>query len=174
MPRLRRQPRPSCKIRFQVVSLCIKYLFMSTVIAMYHIVFATRGRYPALHDVNRLDLHKIITSIVAEKKCKMACINSVTDHVHMLINLSPLISLSDLMMAVKAKSSAWLRQDSRTTMFKGWCKGYFACTISPSGVEKTIKYIESQTEHHRIAVFDSEIKTFGRHLGLTFHPDDLR
>lgn len=147
---------------------------MSKVLALYHIVFATLGRCPALHDVNRQDLHNVITSIVTEKKCRMVCINSVTDHLHMLIHLSPNISLSDFMAAVKAKSSAWLKQDSRTTMFTGWGTGYFACTVSPSMMQKTISYIESQTEHHRIAVFDSEIKTMCEHLGLTFHPDDLR
>lgn len=147
---------------------------MSKVLALYHIVFATLGRYPALHDVNRLDLHRVICSIVAEKKCKMISINSVTDHLHMLINLSPNISLSDFMAAVKAKSSLWLKQDSRTTMFNGWCTGYYACTVSPSMMQKTSNYIESQTEHHRIVFFDTEIKTMCKHLGLTFHPDDLR
>lgn len=104
----------------------------------------------------------------------MISINSVTDHLHMLINFSPNISLSDFMAAVKAKSSLWLKQDSRTTMFNGWCTGYYACSVSPSMMQKTINYIESQTEHHRIVFFDTEIKTMCKHLGLTFHPDDLR
>lgn len=147
---------------------------MSKVLALYHIVFATSGRCPALHDVNRLDLHRVICSIVEEKKCRMFCINSVTDHLHMLIHLSPNISLSNLMAAVKANSSTWMKQDARTTMFRGWCSGYYACTVSPSMMQKTISYIESQTEHHRIAFFDTEIKTMCQHLGLTFHPDDLR
>ena len=78
---------------------------MSKVLALYHIVFATSGRNPSLHDVNRLDLHRVISSIVEEKKCSLISINSVTDHLHMLVNLSPNISLSDFMSAVKAKSS---------------------------------------------------------------------
>ncbi|MDE6527058.1 MAG: IS200/IS605 family transposase [Muribaculaceae bacterium] len=146
---------------------------MSKVLALYHIVFATSGRQPALHDVNRLDLHRVIANITAEKQCRMISINSITDHIHMLIHLSPTISLSDFMASVKAKSSAWLKQDSRTTMFTAWCKGYYACTVSPSMMQKTINYIESQTEHHKIVFFNTEIKTMCRHLGLTYHPDDL-
>lgn len=146
---------------------------MSKVLALYHVVFATNGRAPALHDANRPDLHNVIANIVSEKNCRMISINSVTDHLHMLIHLSPKISLSDFMAAVKAKSSAWLKQDSRTTMFTSWCKGYYACTVSPSMMKKTIDYIGSQTEHHRIAFFDSEIKTMGKHFGFTYHPDDL-
>ena len=91
---------------------------MSKVLALYHIVFATSGRCPALHDVNRLDLHRVICSIVEEKKCRMFCINSVTDHLHMLIHLSPNISLSNLMAAVKANSSTWMKQDARTVVFR--------------------------------------------------------
>lgn len=146
---------------------------MSKVIALYHIVFATSGRCPALHDVNRGDLHRVITDIVKAKDCRMICINSVTDHLHMLVNLSPNVSLSEFMSAVKSNSSAWLKQDTRTTMFTGWCRGYFASTVSPSMIQKTINYIEAQTEHHRIWFFDSEIKTMSQHLGLTFHSDDL-
>ena len=147
---------------------------MSKILALYHIVFATRDRLPALHDVNRLDLHRIITAIVTENRCRMICINSVTDHLHMLIDLSPSISLSNFMASVKANSSRWLRHDTRTTMFDGWCNGYYACTVSPGMMGKTIEYIRSQTEHHSISFFVSEIKTMCQHLGLTFHPDDLK
>jgi putative transposase len=157
-----------------LLSLPIIYTAMSKVLALYHIVFATQGRYPALHDANRLDLHRVISNIVADKNCRMVSINSVTDHLHMLINLSPSISLKDFISAVKSKSSTWLKQDSRTTMFTSWCKGYYACTVSPSMMQKTIKYIESQTEHHRLVYFDTEIMTMCQHLGLTFHPDDMR
>ena len=147
---------------------------MSKVLALYHIVFATRGRYPALHDTNRLDLHRVIASIIVEKECRLLCINSVTDHLHMLVDISPNISLRDFMSAVKAKSSMWHKQDPRTTMFSGWCRGYYACTVSPSMMQKTISYIESQTEHHKKMFFDIEIQTMCEHLGLTFHRDDLR
>lgn len=147
---------------------------MSKVLSLHHIVFATRGRHPSLHDVNRMDLHRVIAAIVSKKQSRLICINSVTDHIHMLVNLSPKIALSEFMVAVKAKSSKWLKLDSRTTMFNGWCTGYYACSVSPSLMQKNIRYIESQTEHHRIAFFDSEIKTMCRNMGLTFHPDDLR
>ena len=147
---------------------------MSKVFALFHIVFATNKRLPSLHDANRKDLHSVITSIVGDKQSRMISINSVTDHIHMFVNLSPNISLSDFMAAVKSKSSSWLKHDARTTMFNGWCKGYFACSVSPSLAQKTISYIEAQTEHHKIAFFDNEIKTMCQHLGLTYYPDDLR
>ena len=78
---------------------------MSKVLSLFHIVFATRGRCPALKDDKRVELHRIITAIVTEKRSKMLCINSVSDHLHMLINLSTETSLSEFMAAVKAKSS---------------------------------------------------------------------
>ena len=95
---------------------------MSKVFALFHIVFATNKRLPSLHDANRKDLHSVITSIVGDKQSRMISINSVTDHIHMFVNLSPNISLSDFMAAVKSKSSSWLKHDTRTTMFKGGAK----------------------------------------------------
>lgn len=147
---------------------------MSKVLSLYHIVFATRGRCPALRDANRAELHRVITCIVAEKRSKMFCISSVTDHLHMLVNLSTDISLSEFMVAVKAKSSKWLKEDGRSRMFDGWCTGYYACTVSPSMVQKTIHYIESQKEHHNISLFNHEIQMMCERMGLSFHPEDLR
>lgn len=147
---------------------------MSKVLSLFHIVFATRGRCPALKDDKRVELHRIITAIVTEKRSKMLCINSVSDHLHMLINLSTETSLSEFMAAVKAKSSKWLKENGQSTLFDGWCTGYYACTVSSSMVRKTITYIESQAEHHRITLFNNEIKMMCQSMGLSFHSEDLR
>ena len=146
---------------------------MSKVLALYHIVFGTAGRCPVLKGINRLELHRVITSIAAENQSKVMIVNSVDDHLHLLLDLSPRISLSAFMAALKAKSSAWLRHSSGPTSFSSWCKGYYACTVSPSMVRKTINYIESQPEHHKRLDFNAEIRSICEELGFSYHPDDL-
>ena len=146
---------------------------MSKVLALYHIVFGTAGRCPVLKGINRLELHRVITSIAAENQSKVMIVNSVDDHLHLLLDLSPRISLSAFMAALKAKSSAWLRHSSGSTSFSSWCKGYYACTVSPSMVRKTINYIESQPEHHKRLDFNAEIRAICEELGFSYHPDDL-
>ena len=146
---------------------------MSKVTALYHIVFATKRRLPALKDSFRGDFHNLVCTIVKEQKCHVRCINSVTDHVHMLIELSPSLSLSSLMAAVKARTSGWLKKEPQATLFDGWGDGYYGCTVSPSQTAAVTTYIMNQPEHHRIAFFDSEIKTMSQNWGLNFHPADL-
>ncbi len=146
---------------------------MSKVISLFHIVFATRGRVPALNDAIRADFHRIMVHFVTELGCRLYCINSVRDHVHILVNLSHKISLSMFMQSLKAQSSAWIKRDGRSAQFAGWGKGYYGCTVSPSGIDPVIAYIENQTQHHCICQFDSEIKSMCTKWGLTYHPNDL-
>ena len=146
---------------------------MSKVLALYHIVFGTSSRCPTLKGVNRQNLHRVITAIAAENNSNVMSVNSVDDHLHILINLSPTISLSAFMAALKAKSSAWIRYNSGSSTFSGWCAGYYACTVSPSMVRKTITYIESQPEHHQRLDFNKEIQAICEELGFACHPDDL-
>ena len=62
---------------------------MSKVLALYHIVFGTAGRCPVLKGINRLELHRVITAIAAENQSKVMIVNSVDDHLHLLLDLSP-------------------------------------------------------------------------------------
>ena len=147
---------------------------MSKVNALFHIVFATKDRRPYLLDSVRDDLHKAIVNIVISKKSYLHSINSVTDHVHMLVDLNPTVSLAELMSAVKAKAHNWLKANQRATMFCGWCSGYYACSCSPSHKDSIAAYISRQKEHHAIHLFDKEIQKMCELWNLSYHPEDLK
>lgn len=139
---------------------------MSKVFALYHIVFATSRRLPSLHGIDRQSFHRVIVNIAGEKNSKVICINSVDDHLHLLVNLSATASLSAFMNAIKAKSSSWVKHHSNSKTFTSWCSGYYACTVSPSMMKKSIAYIESQQEHHQRMNFDNEMRRIFEKLGL--------
>ena len=48
-------------------------------------VFAVKGRQSLIHDSFREELHKYITGIVENRKQKLIVINSVSDHIHILV-----------------------------------------------------------------------------------------
>ena len=146
---------------------------MSKVFALYHIVFATSRRQPSLHGIDRQSFHRVIVNIAGEKNSKVICINSVDDHLHLLVNLSATVSLSAFMNAIKAKSSSWVKHHSNSKTFTSCCSGYYACTVSPSMMKKSIAYIESQQEHHQRMNFDNEMRRIFEKLGLEYHPDEL-
>ena len=62
---------------------------MSKVLALYHIVFGTAGRCPVLKGIKPVGTASQITAIAAENQSKVMIVNSVDDHLHLLLDLSP-------------------------------------------------------------------------------------
>jgi len=76
----------------------------------HQVVFATQYRAAAIHSLWKEQLHKYITAIVQDHNHKMVQINTMPDHVHMLIGLRPIQSISSLIQIVKSESAKWIRQ----------------------------------------------------------------
>lgn len=70
---------------------------------LYHIVFSTKYRARTLHVNGRPSLFRYITGILKNNKCKVYRINGVEDHLHILIDLHPSISLANLIKDIKLK-----------------------------------------------------------------------
>jgi putative transposase len=59
-------------------------------------VFAVSGRMNMIAKDFQEELHKYISGIVKKKNQKLITINSMPDHMHILIGLKPSMALSDL------------------------------------------------------------------------------
>lgn len=70
-----------------------------------HIVFTVEGRQNLIRKQYKEELHKYITGIIQNKGQKVITINSMPDHVHILIGMKPNVVLSDLVRDIKANSS---------------------------------------------------------------------
>ena len=70
-----------------------------------HVVFAVKGRQCLIPKQHKEALHQYITRIIANKTQTLIQINSVPDHIHILIGMTPDIALSDLVRDIKANSS---------------------------------------------------------------------
>src|SRR5689334_8011717 len=88
-----------------------------------HLVFAVKSRDSLIRPEHKEELHKYITGIVKNDDCKMLAINSMPDHIHILIGLHPKIALSDLIRDIKANSSSFVKE--KGVPF-GWQEGYGA------------------------------------------------
>jgi len=125
-----------------------------------HIVFSVKNRHHLIPDAHREELHKYITGIIQNKKHKLIAINSVKDHIHILIGLNPDSALSDLVRDIKSNSSIFInRQGWLKTKFY-WQEGYSAFSYGQSQIDHVIKYIENQREHHRKKTFHEEYLEF--------------
>ena len=114
-----------------------------------HLVFVPRYRRKVF-DADALDrLHRICRVVCADFETDLTEFNGESDHIHLLVNYPPKVSLSGLVNSLKGVSSRRLRQerpDIADRYWKGglWSASYFAssCGGAPLDVLKT--YIRQQ------------------------------
>ena len=101
-------------------------------------------------------LYRLITSIVKRNNCFLCRIGGIENHIHMLIDLSPTVTLSHLIWDIKRSSSEWAKGSGLFPNFEGWGKEYGAFSVSAAHKAAVIAYITNQREHHHRVSFDEE------------------
>ena len=95
-------------------------------------------------------------------------IGGMPDHLHILTSVPQTMSLSDFVRAIKADSSKWIKTIDACYEKFAWQQGYGAFSVSPSLVDKTVKYIRSQAEHHKKRTFQEEYMLFLDAYGIQY------
>ena len=119
-------------------------------------VFAVKYRNAIIEQPWRPKLLGVIGNLINENNCKTIIVNGVNDHVHCFLGLKPVVSVSELMKAVKAKSSKFVNDRKLTRERFEWQEGYGVFSYSQSQVDGVYKYILNQEEHHRKQTFRDE------------------
>lgn len=120
------------------------------------IVFAVKGRQNLIRNEHKEEIHKYITGIVKNKNQKLLAINCMPDHTHIFAGLKPDIKISDLVRDVKSFSSGFIN-DKRFVKGKfSWQLGFGAFSYSQSHIDKVVKYVLNQEEHHKKKTFREE------------------
>lgn len=129
----------------------------NTYTQMYvQIVFSVQGRANIISERFRNELEKYICGIVTANKCKPLAIYCNPDHSHVFIGIHPTISVSKITEQIKSGSSNWINERKFIVGKFNWQDGYGAFTYSKSQVEKVVKYIQNQPEHHKKQTFREE------------------
>lgn len=135
---------------------------------LYHIVFGTKGHGGHLDLERHDDLCGYIAGILKNKKCMPYKLGGYTDHIHILTELHPSISLAGLVKDIKLATSSWIKQEQLFPSFPGWQEGYGAFTCSWSVKHEVEEYITRQREHHRHKTFREEYIAFLQRAGIDF------
>ena len=123
-------------------------------------VFAVKYRKAIIDKVWSSQLYAVIGNLINETGCKTIIVNGVEDHVHCLIGLKPVVSVSELMKTVKAKASKYINDHSLTASRFEWQEGYGVFSYGQSQVDKVYKYIQNQEAHHKKLSFRDEYLEF--------------
>ena len=134
----------------------------------YHIVFGTKNRQASLAEQHCEELYRYTWGVIKGVDCKLYRINGVEDHIHILCDLHPSLSLSDLVKKIKVSSSVWMKESGKFPKFDGWQDGYGAFTCSMKEKDAIVEYIKSQKEHHRTESFFDEYKRLLVENAVTF------
>lgn len=121
-----------------------------------HAIFGVKFRNAVLAKNWQHSIFGVIGNLINEAGCKTLIVNGVEDHVHCLISLNPVISVSELMKTVKAKSSKYINDNNLTSCRFEWQRGYGMFSYSHSHIHNVYKYIVNQERHHFHQTFIDE------------------
>lgn len=120
----------------------------------YHIVFAPKYRRKVFYGEKREEIGKILRELCEWKGVKLLNAEACPDHIHMLVEIPPKMSISCFMGFLKEKSSViiyqkWgnLKYQYRSRSF--WCRGYYVDTTGKN-TRKIDKYISNQLKEDRL------------------------
>jgi putative transposase len=132
------------------------------------IVFAVEWRQSLIQPEQKEEIQKYITGIVRNKGQKLIEINTMPDHLHMLVGLKPDMAISDLAREVKKASTRFINERGFIRGRFNWQEGFGAFSYSHSHLDAVIGYIRSQETHHRATSFKKEYMTLLRKFDVEF------
>lgn len=131
-------------------------------------VFAVKYREAVISKEWKSELFGVIGNLINETNCKTIIVNGVEDHVHCFLGLKPVVSVSELMKTVKAKSSKYINDNRLTKERFEWQEGYGVFSYSQSQVDNVYHYIKNQEAHHRKQTFRDEYIEFLKHFKIEY------
>ena len=121
----------------------------------YHIVLVPKYRRVVIYNKLRADIIEIIKLLVNRKPdLKIIEGEACSDHIHLLLDIPPKYSVSEIMGYLKSKSTLMIFDRHANMKYKFgnrhfWAKGYFVDTVGKN--EKIIReYIQNQLQEDKL------------------------
>ena len=120
----------------------------------YHIVFAPKYRRKAFYGEKRLEIGAILRELCKWKGVNIVEAEVCIDHVHMLIEIPPKISVASFLGFLKGKSALKIYERWGNMKFKYrnrefWCKGYYVDTVGKN-TARIKEYIANQLKEDQL------------------------
>lgn len=119
-----------------------------------HLVFVTKYRKFCFTSRVLNYLNEIFSSVCKDFGAELVEFEGEGDHVHLLVNFPPKISISKLVGSLKGVSSRYIREKNYPEIRKKlwgkhlWSPSYFAASCGGAPLEIIRQYIEQQEKPH--------------------------
>lgn len=129
----------------------------------YHVVFAPKFRRKVFFGEKKAEIGKILRTLCEWKGINIVEAEVCPDHVHMLLEIPPKVSVSGFVGYLKGKSSLMLYEKfpSLQVKYKGrefWCRGYYVDTTGKN-TAKIAAYIQNQLKEDK---YGDQLTMFGK------------
>ena len=120
----------------------------------YHVVFAPKYRRKVFYREKRYEIGQMLRKLCKWKGVNVLEAEACPDHIHMLVEIPPKISVAGFMGFLKGKSSLLIYEQWSNIRYKYrsrefWCKGYYVDTVGKNE-ERISEYIKHQLEEDRL------------------------
>jgi putative transposase len=122
-----------------------------------HLIFVVKWRKNLISDRWKNELYKYICGIIKNKGQKPLAINGMPDHVHIVINIQPDVSICNLVRDIKSNSSRFINENNFCKERFEWQTGYAAFSVGHPQLDTAIKYVINQEIHHQTKTFKTEL-----------------
>jgi putative transposase len=92
-------------------------------------------------------LKQIIREVCAERDAPIVELETLPDHVHLLVTCDPQFGIHRLVKQIKGRSSRLLRQEFpsiKSRLPTLWTNSYFVATVGGATLEVVKRYVENQ------------------------------
>ena len=121
----------------------------------YHIVFAPKYRRKEIYGEKKQEIGKILRQLCEWKGVRIVEAHACVDHIHMLVEIPPKMSVSSFVGFLKCKSSLMIFEKFANLKYKYgnrhfWCRGFYVDTVEKN--KQAIEdYIRNQEQEDMIA-----------------------
>jgi putative transposase len=139
-----------------------------------HVVFSTKYREPLIHNYFKKRLYEYFGGIIHNKQGRLLSAGGTSDHVHLLVKLLPVESVSQAVGELKGYSSKWINDQKLIDGHFSWQAGFGAFSVSESQIPIIRKYILTQKEHHKDCSFKEEFTGMLENLNLSYDSGEIQ
>jgi REP element-mobilizing transposase RayT len=112
-----------------------------------HATFSTRHRVRCIGDGMEPHLFGYLGSTINGLACTNIIVNGYRDHVHLLFHCPARLAVSDVLREIKKSSGSFVREQLGLPAFR-WQSGGGAFSVDHHAIDRVLRYIERQREHH--------------------------
>ena len=115
----------------------------------YHVVWCPKYRRKVIGGRMEVRLKEIIAEVIAEKGAWLIEMETMPDHVHLLVEVDPQFGVHKLVKAIKGRSSRVLREEFpwlKSRLPSLWTNSYFVATVGGTPLSVIKRYVEAQKD----------------------------